>query len=130
VFLILTRTLVVRQSVIDSILSYAKMAHPREGLLILQGKNSKDKTIIDNVVIPPLATHGKDFSSFPLFMLPSSLSIIGTAHSHPNGVLRPSIHDLNHFYGRIMIITAYPYESESDLVVFNGEGHPVMYEIA
>jgi len=62
-------------------------------------------------------------------MLPIDFSIIGTAHSHPSGVLRPSPADMNRFYGRIMIIAAYPYRSERDIAVFNGEGKTVQYEI-
>ena len=105
------------------------MAYPKEGILLLHGKIKKNSMLIDEVVIPPLATHGQGFSSFPMIMLPSSLSVIGVAHSHPNGILEPSIHDLNHFYGRLMVITAYPYESESDLAVFDREGQSVKYEI-
>jgi len=62
-------------------------------------------------------------------MLPIDLSIIGTAHSHPSGVLKPSITDLNKFYGRIMIIAAYPYRTEKDLAVFDGEGKRIGYKI-
>jgi len=124
------RSVTIRRSVIDSILTYAKMAHPKESILILQGKAGGGKILIDNVIIPPLATHGQAFSGFPLSMLPSALSIMGVAHSHPSGVLAPSIHDLNHFYGRIMIITAYPYDSEYNVRVFDGKGNMIRYEIS
>ena len=119
----------IRQSVIDSILSYAKMVHPNEGVLLLRGRTSKDRIVIEEVVIPPFATHGKGFASFPLFALPIDFSIVGVAHSHPIGVLEPSIHDLNQFYGRVMVIIAYPYESERDVAVFDREGRSVSYEI-
>jgi proteasome lid subunit RPN8/RPN11 len=122
------RSLIIKRSVIDSILTYAKMAHPKESILILQGKAGGGKILIDNVIIPPLATHGRAFSGFPLSMLPSALSIMGVAHSHPSGVLAPSTHDLNHFYGRIMIITAYPYDSENDIRAFDGKGNIIQYE--
>lgn len=125
----MARSLEISQSVIDSVLSYAKMTYPKEGILLLQGKASKDKILIDSVAIPPFATHGHGFSSFPLGMLPSALSLVGVAHSHPNGVLQPSTEDLNHFYGRVMVITAYPYDSEKDLAVFDGRGHPIQYRI-
>jgi proteasome lid subunit RPN8/RPN11 len=121
--------LVISQSVVDSVLSYAKMNHPKESILLLRGKISKERMLIESVVIPPSATHGYGFSSIPLGMLPSALSLVGVAHSHPNGVLQPSTDDLNHFYGRIMVITAYPYESEKDLAVFDGRGHRILYSI-
>ena len=125
----MARSLEISQVVIDSVLSYAKMTYPKEGILLLQGKASKEKILIDSVVIPPFATHGHGFSSFPLDTLPSLLSLVGVAHSHPNGVLQPSTEDLNHFYGRVMVITAYPYESEKDLAVFDGRGYPIQYRI-
>jgi len=110
-------------------LSYAKACHPNEGVLLLRGKAGKDKIVIDEVVIPPLAVHGRGFSNFPLHMLPIDFSIVGTAHSHPSGVLHPSVGDLSNFYGRIMIITAFPYETEHDIIALNSEGNPVKYEI-
>jgi len=120
--------LIIR-SVIDSILTYARIQHPREGILLLRGRVDKKEIHIDEVVIPPLAVHGHGFSNFPLQMLPMDLSIMGTAHSHPSGVLRPSVGDLNHFYGRLMIIVGYPYDSEQQIAVCDREGKMVEYDI-
>jgi len=118
-----------KRSVVDSLLSYALGAHPREGILLLKGKISRDKTAISEVVIPPLATHGKGFSAFPPHMLPIDFSIVGVAHSHPSGALTPSVDDLNRFYGRIMVIVAFPYQSERDVAVFNREGKMLKFDI-
>lgn len=117
-----------RRSVIESLLGYARDLHPREGVLLLRGKVSGEKIVIDDTLIPPLATHGQRFSSFPLYMLPIDFSIVGVAHSHPSGVQAPSVEDLNHFYGRIMVIIAFPYQSEQDIVVFSREGEKVNFE--
>lgn len=119
----------IKRSVVDSILSYAKMNHPREGILLLRGRAKKDKIEVEEVLIPPLSIRGNNFSSFPLYMLPLDLSIIGVAHSHPSGILAPSTADLNNFYGRIMIIVAYPYMSERDMIVVNGRGEKLNYKI-
>ncbi len=89
----------------------------------------KKEIRVNEVVIPPSATHGHGFSSFPLHMLPMDLSIMGTAHSHPSGVLQPSVGDLNNFYSRILVITAYPYDSEEQIAVYDKEGNAVGYEI-
>jgi len=123
------REVVVNRSVIRSILDYAKACHPKEGILLLKGSLSKDRITVNEVEIPPLAVHGFGFSNFPLHMLPLDFSVVGTAHSHPSGVLRPSITDLNKFYGRIMIIAAYPYRSEENVAVFDREGRLIEYEI-
>jgi len=123
------REVVVNRSVIRSILDYAKACHPKEGILLLKGSLSKNRITVNEVEIPPLAVHGFGFSNFPLHMLPLDFSVVGTAHSHPSGVLRPSITDLNKFYGRIMIIAAYPYRSEENVAVFDREGRSIEYEI-
>lgn len=117
------------ESVADSILSSALDAYPNEAILLLRGKAGKDEILINDVLIPPLATHGRGFSNFPSIMLPMDLSVMGVSHSHPSGSLRPSIHDLNHFYGRIMVITAYPFQSYSDIGVFNSHGDRLPHEV-
>jgi len=123
------KKILIKRSVIDSLLSYAKACHPKEGILLLRGKVKKDAIEVNEVEIPPLGVHGKGFSAFPAHMLPIDFSIIGTAHSHPSGTLLPSIADLNHFYGRIMIIVAYPYRSEGDMIVVDGKGEILNYRV-
>ena len=117
-----------KRSVIEGLLSYARGSHPREGILLLRGKVSREKIVVDDTLIAPLATSGQRFSSFPLYMLPIDFSIVGVAHSHPSGILAPSVEDLNHFYGRIMVIIAFPYQSEQDIAVFNKAGEKVKFE--
>ena len=119
----------VERAVVDSILSYAQMLHPRESILLLKGKVNKNKLIVNDVQIPPFATHGNTFSAFPLSRLPIDFSVMGVAHSHPSGALRPSVTDLNKFYGRIMLITAYPYLSEKNMAIFDRQGKPLKYVV-
>jgi proteasome lid subunit RPN8/RPN11 len=104
-------------------------AYPNEAILLLRGKAGNDEILISDVLIPPLATRGRGFSSFPGFMLPMDLRVMGVSHSHPSGALRPSTHDLNHFYGRIMVITAHPFQSYNDIGVFNSHGDRVPHEV-
>jgi proteasome lid subunit RPN8/RPN11 len=125
----MVKHVVIDRSVIDSILTFAKIQYPREGILLLRGTMNKDEIRINEVVLPPLAVRGHGFSAFPLHMLPMDLSLMGTAHSHPSGALRPSTGDLNSFYGRILVITAYPFESEEHLAVFDRVGRSVKYGV-
>ena len=122
------RVLVVR-SVVDSVLTYAKMQNPRGGILLLRGSMDKGVVSVREVVIPPFSVRGYGYSSFPLHMLPMDLSVMGTAHSHPSGVLQPSVGDLNHFYGRLMVIVGYPYDSEENLAIYNRDGKLVEYKV-
>jgi len=119
----------LKRSVIESILSYARGLHPKESILLLRGKVSKDEVFINDTVIPPFATHGEGFSTFPLHTLPIDFFIVGVAHSHPSGVLTPSVNDLNQFYGRIMVIVAFPYHSERNVAVFNREGKALRFKV-
>ncbi len=123
------KRIIMKRSVLESILSYARACHPREGILLLRGKTKRDVIEVNEVLLPPLSVKGKFFSAFPLYMLPIDFSIVGTAHSHPSGALSPSIRDLNSFYGKIMIIAAYPYRSENDIIIIDGEGKTLNYEI-
>ena len=125
----LAKAILVARTVVDSILSYSQMLHPREAILLLNGKIDKQRIVVNDTQIPPLATHGTAFSTFPLHMLPIDFSTIGVAHSHPSGALRPSVMDLNKFYGSIMVITAYPYLSEKSLAIFDREGKSLKYEV-
>ena len=121
--------LILKCSVVDSILTYAQMAYPKEGILLLRGSVTTSETVISEVVIPPLAVHGFGFANFPWHRLPMDRSLLGTAHSHPSGSLRPSVQDMNHYYGRIMLITVSPYQSHHDLAAFDRKGAIVNYDI-
>jgi proteasome lid subunit RPN8/RPN11 len=123
------KTIIIERTVIDSILSHAQMLYPSESILLLRGKAEKHKIVVNDIQIPPLATHGNTFSTFPLHMLPIDFSIMGTAHSHPSGALRPSLTDLNKFYGRIMLIAAYPYQSQNDIAVFDRKGEKMDFKV-
>jgi proteasome lid subunit RPN8/RPN11 len=125
----MVRLVQFEQTVADSILSAALSAYPKEAILLLRGKLKDDVILINDILIPPLATHGRGFSDFRGVMLPMDLRLVGVAHSHPSGALWPSTQDLNHFYGRIMVLTAYPFRSYADIGVFNNNGERLLHEI-
>ncbi len=113
---------------LDSILSFARMQHPREAIMLLRGRVSRDEITIEEHLLPPFASSGKGFAVFRPHMLPIDFSIMGTLHSHPSGSPRPSPTDLNHLYGRIMMIVAYPYTRDR-MAVYNKKGASVPLEI-
>lgn len=117
------------KAVADSILTSALDMYPKETILLLRGKAEKDRILISEILIPPLAAHGRGFAGFSNVMLPMDLSVMGVSHSHPSGMLQPSTHDLNHFYGRVMVIAAHPFQSYNDIAVFNGNGDKIPHEI-
>lgn len=115
------KKVILKREVLDSMLTFFKMHHPNEAILVLRGSNKKGALLIDSLVIPPMAEGGPFFSGFPSFMLPGDLSIMGTAHSHPSGSAQPSLTDINHFSGLVGVIVKYPYE-DNDLFAYNSSG--------
>ncbi len=118
-----------KREVIDSLLSYSKMAYPNEGILLLRGRSRKGVAEITGVMIPPAAVHAKSYSSFNWFMLPIDMSYLGVAHSHPSGNSNPSHEDLLHSSGGVMVIMGYPYSDESCLGVFDKDGNRIQFEV-
>lgn len=118
----------INRETLEAMLSFARENHPREVVLLLRGKQEKDVVFIEEFLFPPFASSGRGFAQFPPHMLPIDFSIVGTAHSHPSGSSRPSASDLNNFYGRFMMIIAYPYGKE-DAAVFSSRGENLIIEI-
>ena len=114
---------------LDSMLSFASMQHPREAILLLRGRVSRDEIILEEHLLPPFASTGRGFAQFPSHMLPIDFSIVGTLHSHPSGSPRPSPTDLNHLYGRIMVIIAHPYTRDR-VAVYNKKGERIPLEVS
>jgi len=104
----------ITRKCLDMILEAAKSTFPNEfgGLL---RRDTAEKQVISEVVLLPGTVAGDSHAIFRLHMLPIDFSIIGTVHSHPSPIPRPSAADLelfNHF-GRVHVIVAYPYTMTS-----------------
>jgi proteasome lid subunit RPN8/RPN11 len=117
------------REVLDSIFISAKELYPRETILLLRGKKKKDTIYITDLLIPPFATYGYGFANLPFHMLPMDFSIMGLVHSHPSGNKTASDIDENHFYGRIMMIAGFPYETAQDIVAYNCYGEQIQVKI-
>ncbi len=111
------------------ILESAKSSHPKEFLWYLRGKGN----FIYGLIIPPGSLFGER-SVVVMFgggLVPSYRDIIGTAHSHPSGVLYPSEEDLfmfSKFGGKVHIIVGFPYE-EGCWRAYDPDGNPIKLEI-
>ena len=105
----------------DGILSFCKMNHPNEGILILRGKSKRGDVFIDELVVPPFSETGADFAGFPHNPLPLDLSYVGIVHSHPTGSAKPSLTDLDNFFGLVSMIVKSPYEDE-DIFAWDSDG--------
>ncbi len=123
------RQITLKKDTRDGILSYCKMNHPNEGLLILKGKSKKGNVTIDGLVVPPFSESGPTFAGFPHSFLPFDFSYVGTVHSHPSGSAKPSITDLHNFFGLVSLIVKSPYEDD-DIFAWDSNGDPIKLTIS
>ena len=122
------RKVSIKQEALDGILSYCKLKHPNECILILRGKSKNRNIVIESLVIPPFSETGPTFAGFPNSMLPLDTSYVGVVHSHPAGSAKPSMEDLNNFFGLVSLIVQSPYENE-DIYAWDRDGNSVKISI-
>jgi proteasome lid subunit RPN8/RPN11 len=120
----LERKVILKKDVTDSLLSYCKMKHPNEAILILKGKSKKGTITIDGLSIPPFSYSDQTFAGFPQAFLPLDMAYVGTAHSHPSGSAEPSVTDLHNFFGLVSIIVQSPYNDE-DIFAWDSGGNQI-----
>jgi len=120
-------TVELPRDLLNAIFEGARRLYPKESFLLLRGKKSKNVIRVSDLVVPPLAVYGYGFANLPLHMLPIDFSIVGTVHSHPSGNVNPSAVDLNHFFGRILMIVGFPFVDAQNVAVYdsNGERMPL-----
>jgi proteasome lid subunit RPN8/RPN11 len=123
-------TVSVSEELLLAVFEGARGLHPRETILLLRGKRTKDVIRVSELVVPPLATYGRGFAGIRAHMLPMDFSIVGTVHSHPSGSLKPSVADLNHFFGVMLMIVGFPYEGEGNVAVYDHNGERLAFQMA
>ncbi len=123
------RQITLKKDTRDGILSYCKMNHPNEGLLILKGKSKKGNVTIDGLVVPPFSESGPTVAGFPHSFLPFDFSYVGTVHSHPSGSAKPSVTDLQNFFGLVSLIVKSPYEDD-DIFAWDSNGDSIKLTIS
>ncbi|MFB3113844.1 MAG: Mov34/MPN/PAD-1 family protein [Nitrosopumilaceae archaeon] len=121
----LKRKVSLKKDARDGIISYCKMKHPNEAVLILRGKSKKGNITIDGLIIPPFSyTDNTTFAGFPSSFLPLDTSYVGIVHSHPKGSEKPSITDSNDFFGLVSITVKSPYD-DADIFAWDSKGDPI-----
>lgn len=119
----------ISRKLLETILEGAKRLYPKESILFLRGKKAKGLILVTDLLVPPLASYGRGFAHIPLHMMPMDFSVVGTVHSHPSGNFAPSNTDLNHFFGRILMIVAFPFLSETNVAIYNRNGERLHLEV-
>ncbi|RNJ26944.1 Mov34/MPN/PAD-1 family protein [Halosegnis longus] len=104
----------------EGALSFARSAaedtHPDEYMGLLRGEDARDLgldrdgTVVTDVLIIPGTTSSPVSATVRSDMIPTGARSVGSLHSHPNGVLRPSDQDLQTFgNGSVHVILGAPY---------------------
>ncbi|MDD1673531.1 MAG: Mov34/MPN/PAD-1 family protein [Methanomicrobiales archaeon] len=99
----------IRAHIIQVLCKMGATTHPHEFAALLREEGG----IISELDLLPGTLGGESHATMHLDMMPLDTHIAGSAHSHPNGVIRPSYADLTFFprAGRYHIIIGYPYRT-------------------
>jgi proteasome lid subunit RPN8/RPN11 len=95
----------ITKKCLDLICEASKSNYPKEFGALLRVDRVKKDTIIEVILLPGTVS-GDSHAIFYLHMLPVDYSVVGTVHSHPSSIARPSEADLDLFghFGRIHLI--------------------------
>lgn len=108
------------------ILEASRDMHPLEFGAILRA----DQGTITELLLLPGTVSGERHAIFQMHMLPPDFDVVGTVHSHPNGVCEPSDEDLALFsnFGGIHLIVGAPYD-ESSWAAWTNRGQRVPLKV-
>ncbi|MFB6117649.1 Mov34/MPN/PAD-1 family protein [Halosegnis sp.] len=125
----------IAEDALSFVLSASADAHPNEYMGLLRGEEAADLgldrtgIIITDVLVIPGTESNPVSATVKSNMIPTGSGSVGSVHSHPNGVLRPSDQDVQTFgRGKVHIIVGAPY-GHGDWQAFDREGEPRELEV-
>ena len=120
----------IARETLEFALEASEDTHPNEYMGFLRGTDARDLgldrdgTVITDVVVVPGTESNSVSATVKTSMKPNDVQSLGSVHSHPNGVLRPSDADLRTFgSGEVHIIIGAPY-GRDDWRAFDSQGDP------
>jgi proteasome lid subunit RPN8/RPN11 len=120
----------IAEDTLEFALEASAETHPDEYMGLLRGEDARDLgldrdgIVVTDVLIVPGTTSNPVSATVRTEMIPNDRNAVGSVHSHPNGVLRPSDADRAAFgRGSVHIIVGAPYEW-NDWRAFDNEGEP------
>ena len=116
----------IKLDLLTLLLELGKGSHPNEFVALLIEKDG----VIEELNMVPGTITGENSASVFFDMMPLDTHLVGSAHSHPNGVLRPSGADVQFFprAWRFHLIIGYPYRA-GDWQCFSADGEPRSIEV-
>jgi proteasome lid subunit RPN8/RPN11 len=120
----------IAEETLSFVLEASQETHPDEYMGLLRGEDARefgldrDGLLVTDVLVVPGTESNPWSATVREEMIPNDRRAVGSVHSHPNGVLRPSDADLGTFgKGAVHIIVGAPYE-RGDWRAFDRDGRP------
>ncbi len=122
------KQILVKEEVLEDIISFAKMNHPNEFVAFLGGEVKNNTLMITHLLYQNYYASSK--SVMTKINFPMLSNVVGSVHSHPGPSNQPSDDDLLFFgkTGMVHFIIKYPYNYE-DIAAYNYRGDPITYDI-
>jgi len=115
---------------LDFVLDAAEDTHPNEYMGLMRAERARDLgldaegLVVTDVLVIPGTESNSVSATMRTSMIPNDRKTVGSVHSHPSGVIRPSDADLATFgKGPVHIIMGAPYR-RSDWRAFDRDGKP------
>ena len=125
----------IAEETLEFVLDAARETHPNEYMAFLRAEEAsrlglgRDGRVITDIVVVPGTESNPVSASVNPINQHNDVRSVGSVHSHPNGVLRPSDADLATFTrGEVHIIIGAPYGPE-DWRAFDSEGQPTDLDV-
>ena len=120
----------IAEETLEFVLQASEDTHPNEYMGFLRGTEAdllgldRDGLVITDVLVIPGTASNPVSATVKTNQVPNDRTAVGSVHSHPNGVLRPSAADLQTFTrGDVHVIVGAPY-GRRDWRAFDAEGEP------
>ncbi|MEZ3114530.1 Mov34/MPN/PAD-1 family protein [Halobaculum sp. MBLA0147] len=120
----------IAEETLEFVLEASRDAHPNEYMAFFQGTPAaqldldRSGTVITDVWVIPGTSSNSVSATVRENQIPAGGKAVGSVHSHPNGVLRPSDADLGTFHaGKVHVIVGAPY-GRDDWRAFDRDGEP------
>ncbi len=125
----------IAEETLEFVIESAEATHPDEYMGMLRGTEAsrlgldREGLVITDVLVIPGTESNSVSATVRTSQIPNDVKSLGSVHSHPNGVLRPSAADLETFTrGSVHVIVGAPY-GRHDWQAFDSEGQPTTLNV-
>ncbi|WP_290817106.1 Mov34/MPN/PAD-1 family protein [Halovivax sp.] len=125
----------IAEETLEFAIESSEASHPNEYMGFLRGTDAtrlgldRDGLIITDILVMPGTEQNSVSATVKTSTIPNDTKALGSVHSHPNGVIRPSQADLETFgRGSVHIIVGAPY-GRHDWQAFDSQGRPTQLNV-